>query len=109
MQLLIGRNKLGVKRDPMQSKAKIGQSAFFSLIVAAVFSGIGFHNEDGLVGKIDADILANPNSPKYRMKLFGSVMEVYGAIYFVSINQFMGNFMNVILVFQGERPVFLRE
>ena len=43
------------------------------------------------------------------MKLNTAVFEVYGVVYFISINQFMGNFMNTILVFQSERPVFLRE
>jgi len=43
------------------------------------------------------------------LKLNTASFEIYGAIYFISINQFMGNFMNTILVFQNERPVFLRE
>jgi hypothetical protein len=36
-------------------------------------------------------------------------MELFGGIYFVSINTFMSNFFNAILTFQSERPVFLRE
>lgn len=36
-------------------------------------------------------------------------MQVYGTIFFLSMNNFMGNFFNSILVFQSERPVFLRE
>ena len=36
-------------------------------------------------------------------------MQLFGAIYFLAINNFMGNFFNSVLVFQAERPVFLRE
>lgn len=36
-------------------------------------------------------------------------MQVLGAIFFVCTNIFMGNMFNSILVFQAERPVFLRE
>ena len=36
-------------------------------------------------------------------------MEVLGALFFQAINMFMGNMFNAILVFQAERPVFLRE
>lgn len=36
-------------------------------------------------------------------------MQVYGAIYFMVMNNFFGSFMNSILIFQQERPVFLRE
>lgn len=34
---------------------------------------------------------------------------MFGGLYFLSTNYFMGNFFNAILVFQAERPVFLRE
>jgi len=36
-------------------------------------------------------------------------MEVQGTLFFLSVNGFMGAFSNTLLVFQGERPVFLRE
>jgi hypothetical protein len=49
------RQKKGVIRDPMQSKAKIGQQLIFSLIVLAIFYGIGFHNDGGLDDKVDSD------------------------------------------------------
>jgi hypothetical protein len=79
-------------------------------------SGTGIHNSDGLKGKVPDELLGKEMQEMtpaergiYSMKLNSAVFEVYGAIYFISINQFMGNFMNTILVFQGERPVFLRE
>ena len=46
---------------------------------------------------------------KYFRELFSASMEVYGAIFFLSINTFMANLFNTILVFQSERAVFLRE
>ena len=42
-------------------------------------------------------------------KLFYNAMEVNGCLFFLSVNGFMGAFTNTLLVFQGERPVFLRE
>ena len=36
-------------------------------------------------------------------------MELFGAFFFAAVNFFMGNLFNAILVFQAERPVFLRE
>ena len=36
-------------------------------------------------------------------------MEMFGGLYFMTMNAFMGNFFNAILLFQAERPVFLRE
>jgi hypothetical protein len=61
MRLLMGRSLLGVKRDPMQSKAKVGQAVFFAIVVAVCFSNLGFMNEGGLDGKVDATA-----SPKKR-------------------------------------------
>jgi hypothetical protein len=34
---------------------------------------------------------------------------VLGCLFFQAVNMFMGNMFNAILVFQAERPVFLRE
>ena len=42
MKHLLTRNRLGVQRDPMQSKAKVGQQLIFSLIVASIFYDVGF-------------------------------------------------------------------
>ena len=50
---IVKRNKKGVMRDPMQSKAKIGQQLIFSLVVLAIFWDIGFHNKGGLDDKVD--------------------------------------------------------
>jgi hypothetical protein len=52
---IIKRNRKGIVRDPMQSKAKIGQQVIFSLVVVAIFYDIGFHNEGGLDDKVDSN------------------------------------------------------
>lgn len=36
-------------------------------------------------------------------------MQINGALFFITVNMFMGNMFNALLVFQNERPVFLRE
>ena len=44
-----------------------------------------------------------------KQQLFTAAMEMFGGLYFMTMNAFMGNFFNSILLFQAERPVFLRE
>lgn len=70
-----------------------------------IFNHLGFHNANGLEGKVDVE----KTHKTYYAKLFRSGMELYGGLFFVGTNVFMGNLMNTILVFQRERPVFLRE
>ena len=52
-KLLCARNTNGVKNDPMQSSAKIGQQIWFSLIVTSMFFDLGYHNPGDNEGKID--------------------------------------------------------
>lgn len=70
-----------------------------------IFNDLGFHHANGLEGKVDV----GKTDKTYYAKLFRSGMELYGGLFFVGTNVFMGNLMNTILVFQRERPVFLRE
>ena len=92
-------------RDPMQSKAKIGQAVMFALVTASIFHNTGINNQGDLEGKID------PSTSMFNQKqqLFTAAMEMFGGLYFMAMNAFMGNFFNAILLFQAERPVFLRE
>ena len=73
--------------------------------MAAIFYNIGFHNEGGLDGKVDESL----PEKRQQQQLFYSGMELFGAFFFAAVNFFMGNMFNAILVFQAERPVFLRE
>lgn len=89
----------------MQTKLKIGQQIFFAILIAIIFDGLGINNEGDLEGKVDPN-----DSPLERMrKISFATREIFGAIFFASTNNFMGNMFNTLLVFQQERPVFLRE
>ena len=109
---LLRRNMIGVRRDPMQSNFKIGQNVIFAVLQLVVFTDVGFQNGDDLKTKIDISNNDKSNPAKYRIyygQLFSLAMQTYSATYFVAVNTFMADIMNTILVFQGERPVFLRE
>lgn len=75
--------------------------------MTCVFSGIGFQNEGGLEGKVTAKEDENPRL--YRRELQFAAFNFYSAMFFLTINTFMGNFFNTLIVFQQERPCFLRE
>jgi len=50
---LIKRNRLGVIRDPMQSRVKMGQQVFFAILISIIFHNVGIHNEGSLDDKIE--------------------------------------------------------
>ncbi|CDW73845.1 abc transporter family protein [Stylonychia lemnae] len=84
MKQLIGRNSLNQRRDPRQTFVKIFQTIFMALVILPIFwdlSGNGFVVQMGLAG----------------------------AIFFMLVNMTFGGVLGTILVFQDERPVFLRE
>eukprot|EP00347_Sterkiella_histriomuscorum_P001693 403371041 len=74
----------GLKRDPRQTKVKIGQVIFMGLVELAIFYGLSGNN-------------------------FIDQMGLAGALFFILVNTMFGQTMGTILVFQDERPVFLRE
>lgn len=80
----------------------------FSLIICAIFYNVGINNEKGL-GQVDDKIDSSQPIIRQKQQLFYSGMELFGAFFFAAVNYFMGNLFNAILVFQAERPVFLRE
>mmetsp|Transcript_111 Transcript_111/g.217 ORF Transcript_111/g.217 Transcript_111/m.217 type:complete len:165 (+) Transcript_111:726-1220(+) len=89
----------------MQTKAKIGQQIFFGILIAIIFNGLGMNNEGNMDDKIDPN-----DTPNVRQqKIFYATMQVYGGVFFALTNTFMGNLFNTVLIFQQERPVFLRE
>ena len=98
IKLLNARNFKGIARNPMQSKAKVGQQIFFALMMICVFTGIGFQNEGGLDDKVTADKATEPL--KYAAQLNFAAFDFYSASYFLTINTFMGNFFNTLIVFQ---------
>ena len=42
------RQRLGVARDPLQSKAKIGSALLFAIFCVIVFHNLGINNNGGL-------------------------------------------------------------
>lgn len=76
-------------------------------MMTAVFAGVGFQNEGGLDDKVTADKTTDPLL--YRSQLQFAAFSFYSATFFLCINTFMGNFFNTLIVFQQERPCFIRE
>lgn len=67
-----------------------------------MFTDVGFQNSDDLKRKIDMANFDTKNPAKYRVyygQLFSLAMQMYSACYFVTVNTFMANIMNTILVF----------
>ena len=82
--MLCKRNKTAIKRNPLVLKARMGQSIMLAIIAALIFSGsVGPTLED--------------------------LQNTAGAMFFMSIATFMPTYMMTNIVFQTERPVFLRE
>mmetsp|Transcript_21772 Transcript_21772/g.33628 ORF Transcript_21772/g.33628 Transcript_21772/m.33628 type:complete len:165 (+) Transcript_21772:1108-1602(+) len=103
MRCLLKRNRIGIARDPLQSKVKIGQQVFFAVLIAIIFNKVGFHNDD-------QELIVDTGNPQvFQNQVFYQAMQVYGAFFFLTVNTFMMNLFNTLLVFQNERPVFLRE
>lgn len=75
----------------MMVRAKVGQTIFLGLLMAALFWGVGdYFNEDGVATQV-------------------AVFDLVGSIFFVCVNQTMMNMMGTVTIFCNERPVFLRE
>ncbi|CDW80485.1 abc transporter family protein [Stylonychia lemnae] len=81
---LMKRCNQQAKDDPRHFRVKVGQTIFIGLLSLAIFW----------------DLSAND---------FVTQMGMAGFLFFTCINQLMMNLMGCLLVFQEERPVFLRE
>lgn len=84
LKLLLKRNVTQLKRDPKVMRMKIGQTLLFGLLMLAVFFNLS------------GDSYVN-------------IMGIIGFLFFVCVNQMFQYLMGTLLVFQEERPVFLRE
>ena len=60
-----------------------------------IFSGLGFHNGDDINSKVD---MAGDAFTRQRQLTYAS-LQVFGALFFVTMNMFMGNFFNALMVF----------
>lgn len=81
---LLVRAFRGTNRNPMAARARMGQSIVMGVMVCLVFSQINGTD-------------------------FKSRMNVTGASFFITVFLLMTSMMGTVLVFQGERPVYLRE
>ncbi|KAJ1964682.1 hypothetical protein IWQ62_002863 [Dispira parvispora] len=84
--LLLKRAGYNALRNKMVVQAKIYQALFF-----AVFIGLIFLNIPG------------------KDKITSQIQDMQGALFFVSVNQFMNNAFPVVTTFSSERNVFRRE
>eukprot|EP00347_Sterkiella_histriomuscorum_P009468 403341097 len=84
MKVLVQRVNEHVKKDPRHVRVKIGQTIFIGLLSLAVFWDLSGNN-------------------------YVEQMGLAGFLFFSCINQTMMNLMGCLLIFQEERPVFLRE
>lgn len=84
LRTLLWRNRTALKRDPLHSRVRIGQTAFMAILVLILFH----------------DLYGNSRVVQ---------MGLAGAMFFVSIATTMSTLMTTLLTFQNERPIFLRE
>jgi ABC-type multidrug transport system permease subunit len=90
---LFFRSWILAKREPRLSRAKILQTVIVALFMMTVFAGLGNLSNIGDIngqGATDSQSLA-------------------GAIYFTTVLQMFLNFLPTVIVFQGEKPIFVRE
>lgn len=81
---LMFRTRVGLRRNPLAVRARLGQNIVFGLLALGVFQ----------------ELQGTSKKEKYNMA---------GCLFFMSVNTFMLNFVGTIGLFQQERPVFLRE
>lgn len=84
-KMLMTRNRAILKREPQAWRAKVGSTVVFGLLELILFWQVG------------------------KDYSFTGLQDMAGALFFWCVILFMGNMFNIILIFQTERPVFLRE
>ena len=82
--MLMWRNRIFNKREPRVSFVKIANSIFFGLLMLSLYYNVGGLN------KVDIE-------------------NMLGAMFFLLVGCLMNYLFGSIMVFQLERPVFLRE
>lgn len=80
-----------IQREPMVVRVKIGQTVFMGVLVLFLYwQAAAWLNKDG---------------PPTQVELTNTL----GACFFMAVTNLMNNYFGTVLVFQTERPVFLRE
>ena len=88
IQWLFMRSWILAKREPRLSRAKILQTVVVALFMMSVFGGLGFGTN---------------------LTSISNAQSMAGGIYFTTVLQMFLNFLPTINVFQGEKPIFVRE
>lgn len=91
MKWLFWRNKIFAKREKLVVAAKFGMTIFLSFLI--MFTFWRSSDPNGISFPPDHSVVQN----------------TAGAMFMILSSQFMGNTFPNILVFQIERPIFLRE
>jgi ATP-binding cassette, subfamily G (WHITE), eye pigment precursor transporter len=91
LKMLFNRSTLQTKREPRLTRAKIFQGMAVAMFMLFVFW--------------DLDIYVNASQDIVTSNL----QSLVGAIYFMTVVQMFTNFQPTIIVFQGEKPIFVRE
>ncbi|CDW79863.1 abc transporter family protein [Stylonychia lemnae] len=81
---LIGREILGQIRNPQHLRVKVARQIIVGLLILAVFFGLDGNNAQDIKG-------------------------LSGCLFFIAVNQTMMYLFSSLIVFQEERPLFLRE
>jgi len=93
LRWLFHRSWILAKREPRLSRAKILQTVVVALFMCSVFVHLG--RPDNLSGSGAAG--------------YSKVQSLAGAIYFTTVLQMFLNFLPTVIVFQGEKPIYVRE
>jgi ABC-type multidrug transport system permease subunit len=95
LKWLFNRSWILAKREPRLGQAKIIQTIVVSLFMVTVFAGLG----------IPVNIISNTTISS----LGEDSASLSGAIYFMTVLQMFLNFLPTVIVFQGEKPIYVRE
>lgn len=88
IQWLFHRSWILAKREPRLSRAKFLQTVVVALFMMSVFGGLGWGT--------NLDVMSDTQS-------------MAGGIYFTTVLQMFLNFLPTVIVFQSEKPIFVRE
>ena len=96
---LMSRSWILAKREPRLSRAKILQTTITGILMMGSFWQV---NEN-----LDYE---DPLNPDYASEMRAqAVADMIGAMYFMTVVQMYLNFQPTVIVFQGEKPIYVRE
>lgn len=105
LEQLFYRSWIFASREPRIGRAKILQTVVICLFMIPVFWQLNDYNGTDPDKKI-AHTEAGDSAP-----LIGEINEysMVGSMYFITFMQMLLNFLPTVIIFQGEKPIFVRE